>query len=82
MKLLRRASQVLVILIALIPGVGLYIIAKNFAVAQPGNAAAYWEYLCGVQLPSFNGHDDFDFGGTGTPNAELLPKVEDKTDGR
>jgi hypothetical protein len=38
--------------------------AWHFESAKPGTSAEYWEYLCGVQLPEFKGHETYShFGG-------------------
>lgn len=38
--------------------------ALDFESAVPGTSAQYWEYVCGVQLPEFKGHEtDSRFGG-------------------
>jgi hypothetical protein len=38
--------------------------AWHFESAKPGTSAEYWEYLCGVQLPEFKGHEtNSHFGG-------------------
>ena len=39
--------------------------AWHFEPSEPGSAAEYWEYVCGVQLPEFKGHHKYShFGGT------------------
>lgn len=42
---------------------GLYLFAHHFELVAPGKAADYWEYLCGIQLPSFTGHHKYAYSG-------------------
>ena len=44
----------------LLATVALFVVsAWRFKVSTPGSSAEYWEYLCGVQLPSFAGHQQY-----------------------
>ena len=51
---------------------GLAARARSFVVARPGTSAEYWEHLCGVQLPSFQGHHRYSHSGAALSEVDGL----------
>jgi hypothetical protein len=62
--LLLRAAGVFLVLVTF--GL-LAFMAWRFEPSEPGTSAEYWEYLCGVQLPGFNGHQEYSYFGGASP---------------
>jgi hypothetical protein len=65
-SLLRIATTILVAATF----VSLAVLAREFEVARVGTAAAYWESLCGVQLPGFPGDHPYSRPGFAYPTAD------------
>jgi hypothetical protein len=63
-RILRLLLQVVGVALILATFGLLALKAWHFEPSKPGTSAEYWEYLCGVQLPEFKGHQTYSqFGG-------------------
>ena len=69
---LQRFLLGLLLLLAVTTLVGIGFAARLFKTAEPGAPADYWEYLCGVQLPSFSGHGRYAYSGGVYPSLDGL----------
>jgi hypothetical protein len=67
---LRRLFGGVLTLLVLATVAGLVLAASRFRAASPGSVADYWEYLCGVQLPGFTGHDEHSYSGGVYPEVD------------